>query len=230
MLSAEDHRRIEAAIAEAGQATTGEIYCVVAGESAKYREVPVAWAGGIALLGPPLALLLGVRPAAAVATLLLVTQSGWAVGQTGAANAMVTSALVGYAALQALVFALVMALVSIPKVRRLLTPRGLKRDHVHTRAMEQFAHRLHTTSAATGILIYASLAERMVEIIADEAIHSRVAAGEWDRAVKAAVGPIGAGDVAGGLVAAIGVCGRALAEHFPREGAPQTAEFHLAEL
>jgi len=161
-----------------------------------------------------------------------VVQAGWTVGQAGAVGAMVTSALVGYAALQVILFAAVLGLASLPAVRPLLTPAGLKRQHVHARAMEQFTHRLHATKASTGVLIYASLAERQVEIIADEAIHKKVAPGEWDRAVKAAVGPIGAGDVAGGLIAAIELCGRALAAHFPHRGAgarPRDGD-HLAEV
>jgi putative membrane protein len=231
MLSKADHQRVHAAIAEAEQATSGEIFCVVARESSKYREAPLAWAAAVSLVGPPLALLLGVRPAAFVEAMLLVVQSGWAVGQAGAVDAMVTSALVGYAALQAVLFAVVGALASIPAVRRALTPAQLKRDHVHARAMEQFTHRLHATSASTGVLIYASVAERQVEIIADADIDARVAPGEWDRAIKAAVGPIGAGDVAGGMVAAIGVCGRALAEHFPSGGATRPLDGdHLAEI
>lgn len=231
MLSRADIQRVHSAIAEAEAATTGEIFCVVAHESSKYREARLAWAGGAALLAPPLALLFGVRPASFVQTLLLVVQSGWSVGQAGAVDAMVTSALVGYAALQVILFGAVLGLASLPWMRPLLVPASLKRQHVHTRAMEQFAHRLHATKAATGVVIYASLAERQVEIIADEAIHKKIAAGEWDRAVKAAVGPIAAGDVAGGLVAAIEICGRALAEHFPHHGAPRRHNGeHLAEV
>lgn len=232
MLSGADVERIHAAIAEAEAATSGEIFCVVAKESSKYREVGLAWAAGVALLAPPLALLLGLRPAAFIQAMLLVVQAGWSVGQAGAVNSMVTSALVGYAALQAVLFGAVLGLTSLPAARPLLTPAGLKRQHVHARAMEQFTHRLHATRASTGILIYVSLAERQVEIIADEDIHEKVEAGEWDRAVKAAVGPIGAGDVAGGLIAAIEICGRALAAHFPRHGAGAERHDgdHLAEV
>lgn len=232
MLSQADHQRVQAAIAAAEETTSGELFCVVASESSKYRETPLAAAAVVALLGPPLALLLGVRPGAFVEAMLLVVQNGWAVGQAGAVDSVVTSALVGYAALQAVLFALVGGLASIPAVRRALTPARLKRDHVHARAAEQFAHRLHATSASTGVLIYASISERMVEIIADEDIHRKVEAGLWDRAVKAAVGPIGAGDPGGGLVAAIELCGQALAEHFPRREAgprPDNGD-HLAEI
>jgi putative membrane protein len=225
MLTEADHDRIRAAIAQAEAKTTGEIFCVVAKESATYRDVVLAWAAGVALAAPPLALALGVRPF----EVLDLLQSGWRA--SGEARGAVTLALVAYACVQAVLFALVGGLASIPAVRRRLTPRFVRSQHVHARAMEQFAHRLHATRASTGILIYASLAERQVEIIADEAIHKKVETGAWDKAVAAALGPIGAGDVAGGMIAAIGVCGQALAEHFPRHGGePRVGGEHLAEV
>ena len=51
MLTQSDRARIEAAIKAAEAGTTGEIYCVVAGESSDYRETPLAWV--IAALGAP---------------------------------------------------------------------------------------------------------------------------------------------------------------------------------
>jgi len=51
-LSPEDLSAIEAAVREAETRTTGEIYCVVSEESSDYGETPLAWAAGVALLGP----------------------------------------------------------------------------------------------------------------------------------------------------------------------------------
>lgn len=232
MLSPTDRQRVEDAIAKAEAATSGEVFCVIAAESGRYREIALAAAAALALLGPPIALLLGLRPSGLIAATLAVVQGGWSVEQAGAVETMVTSALVGYAGLQALLFALAAGLVSLAPVRRALTPAHLKRDHVHARAVEQFAHRLHATAASTGVLIYVSIGERMVEIVADEDIHQKVDAGLWDQAVKAATGPIGKGDVAGGLIAAIELCGQALARHFPPhpgDARPDDGD-HLAEV
>ena len=140
------------------------------------------------------------------------------------------SALVGYAAVQAVLFVAVLAIASLAPVRRLLTPGRLKHAQVHARAMEQFAHRLHATRAATGVLIFASLAERRVEIVADEAIHAKVTPQTWDRAVQAALGPIRAGDAAAGLIAAIEICGTVLAEHCPSDGERGAAGDDVAEI
>jgi putative membrane protein len=219
MLSKPDHDRIHAAIATAEEATAGEIFCVVARESATYREVPFAWAAAVALLAPPLSLLLGIKPSFFLAGMLMVMSNGWVVAHAGGVNAAVAATLLGYAALQGALFLVVLVLIMMaPPIRRLLTPAALKHAHVHARAMEQFAHRLHAARAATGVLVFASLAERRVEIIADEAIHAKVGTEVWDRAVQAALGPIRAGDPAKGLIAAVEICGRALAEHCPPDG------------
>jgi putative membrane protein len=220
MLSGADHDRLHKAIAEAERLSDGEVFCVLAEQSGAYREVPLAWAATVALLAPPLALLAGVRPFAVVALL----QNGWTIAQDSAAHAAVMTTLIIYAAVQAVLFVAVMALASWAPVRRALTPGSMKRRQVHMKALAQFAHRLHASKAVTGILIYASLAERRVEVVADEQIHAKVPAGEWDRAVKAAVGPIGKGHVADGLIAAIGLCGAALARHFPRQAGTDHAE------
>jgi putative membrane protein len=217
MLSPKDHERVRAAIAAAEATTDGELFCVVARESAAYREVPLAWGAGVALLGPPIALLFGVRPGLILAAL----EGGWIVGHATALEAAMTRAVIGYAIVQALLFALALILVAVPPVRRVLTPGFLKRSHVHASALEQFAHRRHVSGAPASVLIYASTAERRVEIVADEAIHQKTGDGVWNEAVKAALTKIRAGDAADGLIAAIDRCGAALAEHFPANGPPR---------
>jgi putative membrane protein len=218
-LSKADHDRVHAAIAVVEAQTSGEIFCVVTHEAGRYREVSFAWAAAVALLLPPLSLALGLKPSFFMAAVLTLLENGWVASHVGSLNAEVAAALIGYAAVQATLFVLVMALVAWAPARRLLTPAPLKRAQVHARAMEQFAHRLHTANAATGILVFAALAERRVEIIADEAIHAKVPPKTWDRAVQAALGPIRAGDTPGGLIAAIEICGAALIEHCPSNGA-----------
>ncbi len=210
MLTQADHQRVHDAIAVAEAPTTGEIFCVVAQESGAYREVPFAWAAGLALAAPPLALLVGLKP---------WTDLGGSDWSEMASGPDPMTLLLGYAIVQAALFAAALLITSLPAVRRLLTPPSIKRDRVHARALEQFAHRLHATEAETGVLIYASLAERRVEVIADEVIHAKVGDAAWDRAVKAALGPIKAGDTTAGLLAAIDACGAVLAEHCPLTGA-----------
>jgi putative membrane protein len=230
MLSRQNQDRIHAAIAAAEERTSGEIYCVVAHEAGHYREVAFAWAAAVALLAPPLSLALGLKPSFYMAAVITLLDNGWVAAHVGGLNAAAAAALVGYAAVQAGLFILVLTLVSWPPARRWLTPGPLKRAQVHARAMEQFAHRLHVSNASAGVLIFAALAERRVEIVADEAIHAQVEPSTWDQAVKAALAKIASGDTAAGLVAAIEICGAALAEHFPPDRARQEPGEGLAEI
>jgi putative membrane protein len=95
-----------------------------------------------------------------------------------------------------------------------LVPARIKR--LHASARETFlVQNLHTTVGHTGVLIFVSVAERQVEILADTAIDARVARGTWTTIVEELTSAIGKGRPADGLVAAIAAVGGHLARHFP---------------
>jgi putative membrane protein len=79
----------------------------------------------------------------------------------------------------------------------------------------RFAQGLHQTENRTGVLIFASVAERYAEIVADGGIHAKVTPQVWDHAVAALVAGMREGQTADGFIAAIEQCGAVLAEHFP---------------
>jgi putative membrane protein len=220
MLSAAEHQRVHEAILAAEAKTAGDIACIVARESASYREVPIAWAAIAAVAAPPILLLLGLRPAAAVAWI----EGGWLVPVTGGVDEALTIGAVAYAAAQALIFAVVLAIVAIPAVRRAFSPGFVKHAHVHARAMELYAHRRHVSAAPASILIYASMAERRVEIIASDDIHAKCGEAPWQEAVAAAAAELKKGAAAAGLIAAINRCTTALAAHYPPDGKPRTPD------
>jgi len=212
-LRPEDLAAIEAAVRAAEARTTGEIYCVVAEESADYHATPLAWAAGVALLAPALLLLAGVQVTAPDISMF----GGWTAEQVeDVGEATARAALIGTLLLQALLFLVTLFLVAIPPVRRALTPRGMKRDRVRQRAEEQFLSKnLHATRERTGVLIYISLAERMAELIADEMIHERVDDGIWNEAMAALVDGMKRGETGAGFEAAIRLCADLLAAQFP---------------
>ena len=72
------------------------------------------------------------------------------------------------------------------------------------------------TTGRTGILIYLSLAEHMAEIIADEAIYTKVAATEWGDAMIEMVAEVREGRIADGMIAAVTHVGAILSAHLPR--------------
>jgi len=87
---------------------------------------------------------------------------------------------------------------------------------LHAEAMHLFlAHGIHLTEHRTGVLIFASVAERYAEIIADSGINAKVQPEAWSKAIAAMISAIKDGHPGDGFVAAIELCGAELARHFP---------------
>jgi putative membrane protein len=186
MISDTERARIVDAIRAAEAKTSGEIFCVLAQRSSHYSLVPVAWASAAALAVPLPLIYLTSLPASVIYMIQLV--------------AFVVSAIV----------------LSRPRWRFRIVPKRARHDRAHSTAMRQFwAQGLHKTQARTGVLIFASLAERYAEIIADAGINERVTQDVWNSAVAALTSAIRHGQVGAGFVAAIAQCGAVLAEHFP---------------
>ncbi len=185
-LTPEDEKRIAEAIRAAEQKTSGEIFCVMAAASSNYRFVPIARAALIALAVPlPLFYF----------TPLWAEQIYF---------------------VQIAIFVGCAILFSLPGLRFALVPRWIKRDRASVEAKRQFAaHGLHLTKQRTGVLIFASIAERYVEIVADSGINDKVSPEVWDKAVKAMIAKIKQGQPVEGFIEAIRICGDVLAKHFP---------------
>ncbi len=216
-LTQADRTRISDAIADAEKTTSGEIFCILADHVADYRETPVVWAAGAALIVPLALIPLGFGPDWLPAW-LPGNSSDWSAGHASALTPSLGALIAAYALVQAVVFTLVLGLVSIPPVKRALTSRALKRKRAHETALAQFmAKGLHLTRSRTGVLIFAARGERQVEVVADEGIHAKVGEAVWNEAVAALTRRIREGRAADGFVEAIGLCGKVLAEHFPPE-------------
>ena len=187
-LTDEDRQKIAAAIAAAERRTSGELVTVVAQAADDYRYVAILWPALAALLLP--AILLTVRPATSAWMLYLI---------------------------QAASFVVLALIAHLPPVHLALVPGSIKRRRASRLAREQFFEQgLHRTRARTGVLIFVSIAEHHVEIIADQGINARVPPGTWDQAVADFVERVRAGQIAEGFLAAIALVGDRLAEHFPR--------------
>lgn len=213
-MTPQDLDRIAGAVAQAEKTTAGEIFCVLTPEVSDYRETPLVWAAATALVLPAAALFAGFRP-----EMLTRLFGGWSVGHASALDGAILSALSTYIALQLVVFVVAALVVSIPAVRRALTPGSLKAARVKRAAMEQFlSHGLHLTRDRTGVLIFAALAEHRVEVIADEGIYKAAPNTVWDEVVADLVGGLKAGKVADGFVAAVTRTGAILAAHVPPRG------------
>jgi putative membrane protein len=213
-LSQDDHARIAAAVGEAEAKANGEIVCVLARRSSEYRETPLAWACAAALVLPLILIPFGFGP-----SWLPGFAGGWVAGQSSAVDPAIAATLTAYAAVQAVVFLIALVVCSLPPVRRALTPVSLKRNRVREAALEQFVARgLHLADGRVGVLIYASLAERQVQVLADQAIDAKVDQSVWKDAVAALARGLKESRPADGFVAAVEICGRVMAEHFPATG------------
>lgn len=199
LISEADRMRISDAIGEAERMTSGEIVCVIAGESDSYLHAPFMWAALVALLVP--------WP--------LISLTWWPVQWIYA--------------LQLLVFLGLLAAFLPRQVRLWLVPRSQQTARAHRRAVEQFlVQNMHTTDGRTGVLIFVSVAERHAEILADRGIHSKVPPGIWQEIVDRMTAKIGDNRTADGFVEAIASVGVLLAAHFPPGSAdPNELPDHL---
>jgi putative membrane protein len=186
MISQAEKDRITEAIRLAEAKTSGEIFCVLAWQSGDHALVPVAWAAAVALALPLPLLGFTLWPA----WMIYLIQLG--------------------------VFIAATLVLSLPAIRFRVIPNRAKRERAHALALQQFfAQGLQHTQDRTGVLIFASMAERYVEIVADAGINAKVGQQVWDDAVAAMIENLKNGRPAEGFIAAIERCGAVLAEHFP---------------
>jgi putative membrane protein len=204
--SPEDRARVSAAVGAAERGSNGEIVTIIADKSDSYHDVGLHYAVLAMLLVP--ALLAILPQSAADRTLGLFAAWDEAVTR-GALLAALFVAL-------ALTFLLVRYLLAWPALRMALTPGATKTRRVRRRAVELFrAAAERRTTGRTGILLYLSLLEHRAEIVADEAIHSKVAPEIWGEAMAALLEQVKAGRPADGMARAVEMIGAVLAEHFP---------------
>ncbi|MGA2638339.1 TPM domain-containing protein [Methylocella sp.] len=189
-LSIEEQRRVDAAIKTAELRTDGEIVCVIARSSSDYLTYAVAWSALIALASPwPLI----------AATQLTVQQ---------------------ILLVQVFAFAALYLALSSSGLRHRLAPRRVRRAEAHRAAMEQFMIRgMAKKQNRAGVLIFVSLAEHYVRIVADDGIAAKVDQSVWRGAVDTLLFHIRNGDMASGFISAVEQCGGVLAQHFPASGA-----------
>lgn len=207
LMSEADHDLVTAAVAEAERASDGEIVAIVAQRSDAYHDVALHWAVLAMLLVPAV---LGVLPQGVI---------DWASGLVLGWNASLTrGAVMAFLFVKlASVFLVVRLILAWMPLRMKLTPGRTKTRRVHRRAIELFRTGCEMkTRGRTGVLLYVSLLEHRAEIVADEAIASRVEPDVWGEAMTALVEEIKAGRPAAGMAEAVRAIGEVLAGVLPR--------------
>lgn len=206
-LTEADRDRVTAAVSAAEQHTAGEIVTIITERSDGYWDVALAWSAFVAFLA-----LAALELAPQFYLGLVDRVMGWW------ASDWTPRAVLGLALTVATIKFGAMVLLQLWKpLRYFLVPGPVRSARVHARALTCFrvgAER--RTHGRTGILIYLSLREHRAEIIADEAIASRVPPDEWGEAMHAMLGHIRDHRIADGMCAAVEKVGAVLSNHLPR--------------
>jgi putative membrane protein len=207
-LSEAEHQAVSAAISAAEGDTAGEIVTIVTDRSDGYSDVALVWAAVVAFT------------AIAVLTTFPHFYLGIVDLALGKWNADWTPrGIFGLALLVGILKFLGMWLIQLwQPLKFFLIPGPIKSRRVNARAVDLFKVGTdRRTTGRTGILIYLSMRERRAEIVADEAIASKVSPEVWGEAMAAMLAHIKDGRIADGMVAAVERVGKVLAEHLPRE-------------
>lgn len=206
-MTAADHALVTAAVADAEQHTSGEIVTIVNDLSDHYEDVRMAWASAVAFIA-----------LATYATfpdfyigLINGLLGGWGHEYT---TEEFTALLLTAVALKWIGTWFILKWIPL---RLALTPKAIKLARVRRRAISLFKVGTESkTLGRTGILLYLSMKEHRAEIVADEAIASKVAPEVWGDAMVSLLNHVKAGNPGAGVAAAVAQMGVVLAEHFPK--------------
>ena len=206
-LSQQDHERVSAAVAEAERRSDGEIVAIVAPRSDAYHDVAAHYAVLAMLLVP--------------VKLALLPQSwiDWAAGLALGWNPEMTrgTLMIILVVLLALAFLIVRLILAWMPLRMALTPGRTKTRRVHRRAIELFRTGCELKpKGRTGVVLYLSMLEHRAEIVADEAIATRVEPETWGEAMAVLVDEVKAGRPGEGLAKAVEKIGDVLERILPR--------------
>jgi putative membrane protein len=187
-LSAEARQEIEERVRQAEQRTAGEIVVMVVPSSHHYPVANLVAAGSV-----------GFLLALAVA-MVTGRQHMW-----------------DFAGLYVLFFILVNEVVRRSRVlKRLFIRPSDMEEEVEEAAIKSFySKELYRTSEHTGILIYISLFEHRVRVIADKGISSRVSQSEWDGVVSTIIEGIRRKCQKDAIMEAVDTCAGILERHIP---------------
>ncbi len=207
-LDEKQHAIVTSAVAEAEQITSGEIVTVLADRSDGYTDVALWWAAGFAFTAMSV---FAAFPEFFLAQIDRM-RGGWS-GEWTMGEFVTVVLLVGL-----VTFLGLLALQRWQPLKFKLIPSPVTDQRVREAAIRHFkvgAER--RTHGRTGVLLYLSMREHRAEIVADEAIATRVPAEIWGEAMVDMLAEVSRGRVAEGLAAGVRDVGKVLSEHFPRD-------------
>lgn len=193
VFSPEQRQRIEAAIRKAEAGTSAEFLCAIARSADTYFAVPLIIAAVAAIVLP-------------IAVFALMP--GWPAYNLHDP---------GITILQLAFFAILGLVITRPAIAARLTPRAVCQRRAARFAAAVFLERgLSGVRERNGVLLFVSLAEHHVEVIADRGLFARVDPAQWLTVVDSFTAQVARGDVTDAYVAALDRLGAILASAYPR--------------
>jgi putative membrane protein len=184
-LTTEEKQQIADTIKQVEARTSGEFIAVIADASDSYQYIPLLWACLFALMLPGLLLILNLQMDS-----VYIYQFG--------------------------LFAICAILFRWTPLKFWVVPKLVKHQRARRVAREQFLLQgLHHTEKRNGVLLFVSVAERYVELIADKGVNDVVEQGVWNQIVQQFVGKVKAKQIRQGFIDAIQQSGDVLQQHFP---------------
>lgn len=180
-VSAEDNRRIRDAATAVEERTGAKIAIVITRVSDRYTLYTIGWAALGAFIAGGLAI--SARPAMTGRTLIFIQLC--------------------------VLVALILTLDILP-IRLAIVPARVKQAAARNLAHREFAAHVIGEPPRARILLFVSIGERYVEVVADHAAHAITPPGTWSRIVNEFVAAVQSGRVADGVLGAIESCGAIL--------------------
>ena len=193
-ISKSDQKCIEKTVTEVELKTSGEVVCMIVPSSYTYPMADVIAGAALAF---PLALILAHF--------------------LGAWMWIGTQNMYLFVGLFAVIFILTRLIATrVPSFKRLFVSKREIDEEVEEAAITSFfRHGLYRTRDANGVLLFLSVFERKIWLLADKGIHEKVPANQWDDLVASITGGIQKGQGADSICAAIREIGDLLSTHFP---------------
>lgn len=194
LLTDAEQAKIVQAVKDAEGQTSGEIVVMVVPQSYHYPTAQI-WA------------------ATTLALPLAVLTTGWLGGLLWAGGQNMWVFLAAFIPL----FLVVRPLVARwPWFKRLFISRAEILEEVEEAAITAFyRQKLHATRESNGILLFVSLLEHRVWVLADEGIHAKVPADTWTSAAGHIAAGIKSDRAADAICESVGEVGQLLKAHFP---------------
>ncbi len=213
-----EKEEIRQAIRAQEACTSGEIVTVITRASDYYLYIPTLWAALLALITPYI--------------LHLIHYQFHFLNNYPLIHLSQHLHLSVYQ-IQIIVFCFFALLFRWPWLKMQLIPKYIKHTRASRLAHEQFYNQgLHLKEQRTGLLIFVSVAEHYVEVLADKNINDVVEENTWEELITTFISNVKKRNIKQGYLTAIKKAGEILRQHFPSKPEKNFNELsdHLIEL